>query len=100
MRFLLFFVISLSLSACGANETVEYRKKPNPDPKPQPEPSAEYKEVAALVQTHCGKCHGPGKAQKAINSAARIKGASGRVANDSMPPGGNLPADVKAKILE
>lgn len=97
MKAFFLLAIVIFLASCGGNESVEYRK--GPSKKPTAEPSPEYTEVALLVQAHCGKCHGPGKGQKGIDSPERVKGASGRVANDSMPPGGGLPQDVKDKIL-
>ena len=79
--------------SCGAyeeDETVVYKK-----PKPNPLPA----DVAALVSDHCGACHGPGKGQKGLATPARLKAAALRIENDTMPPGGGLSPEIKAKLL-
>ena len=84
------------VAACGygADDETVIRKKPKPSPG-----AITWEDVAPLVETSCGGCHGEGKPQAAIDSRDRLVASQPRIANDSMPPGGGLDGDVKAKLL-
>jgi len=93
IQFLCTLSLVLLLTSCGYEDDDTVIKK---KPKPQPDP---WTELAPLVASKCGSCHGEGKAQKGISSLDRLKGAAGRIRNESMPPGGGLDAETKAKLL-
>ncbi len=89
----LFFALLCMVVACGYDDgDTVIRKKP----KPQPQLT---EEVQGLLATHCGGCHGPGKAQKALDSKARLDAAKGKIGSDAMPPGGGLSDEVKQTLL-
>lgn len=96
MRALIVCFICFGLFACGYGESEEtrYVRKKRENPKPD-----KWAELSTLVDAACGSCHGDGKAQAPINSLERLQESKPRIENDSMPPGGGLDPEVKAKFL-
>ena len=90
---ILCYLVLLGTLACSDDSETVIRKKPKP-----PAQAVTWAEAEPLVEEHCGNCHGGG-AQKAIDSQDRLQASKGRIADGSMPPGGGLPDDVKAKLL-
>lgn len=94
MIFCLLFLVMPACSYDDGNETV-IRKKP----RPAPAPADPWVQLAPLVESSCGGCHGEGKPQLGIDSLDRLRNAKPRIENDTMPPGGGLDPEVKAKLL-
>lgn len=93
MKILIFSVLALFLLGCGCFEKSDQVGK---DKVVVEELSAEQ---VLLIDDNCSLCHN-GSNQKRIDSKARLVASAGRIANDTMPPGGGLSSEVKAILLD
>lgn len=106
MKILLGVAIAVILISCGygdggGDEYVPYDPETpdQVDPEPEPEPGGtSYLATQTILNRRCQSCH----ANAAFMQGERQLRASSvydRVYNESMPPGGGMPANERADVL-
>ncbi len=95
MKLIALLVMFFAFTSCGSS------KKDNAPETPKPAPSQAWLDIKPLVQAQCGKCHDGIKQKPAFDSAAAFKGSGAlkRLEAGTMPPGGNIDPEAKAKLV-
>ena len=103
-RLFLLASILVLVWGCGSDGGTEYRPKPKPAPTPDPNPDPNpgglsFAEIKPNIDRYCGGCHN-GSNQRVFRDGDDFKRAGGRISNNTMPPNGNLPLQVKNDFLK
>ncbi len=98
MKFLCLAIMFLAFTSCGSDKKYEAHQDPAPT---KPEPSQAWLDIKPVVAAQCGKCHDGVKQKPAFDSAAAFKGSNAlkRIEGGTMPPGGKIDPEAKAKLV-